>query len=115
MTQLSGLQKYLILSTQLSELKKNVQYFQSVTESNCQCIQFSENDPRWLKSPENRLNQPCFGHLNIKKFGFVSDFDIRNSNFSTFGTPKVECWNLFYEASFIKKYLFCLSRWADFA
>ena len=45
---------------------------------------------RWLKSPENRLNQPCFGHLNIKKFEFVSDFDIRISDFSTFGTPKVE-------------------------
>ena len=37
-------------------VKKNVQYFQSVTKSNCQCIQFSGNVPHWLKSPENRLN-----------------------------------------------------------
>jgi len=34
--------------------------------------------------------------LNIRKFEFVSDFDIRISNFSTFGTPKVELNNDFH-------------------
>jgi hypothetical protein len=51
---------------------------------------FQETIRIGLNRPENRLNQPCFGHLNIKKFEFVSDFDIRISNLSTFGTPKVE-------------------------
>jgi len=77
------------LRDQLSELKKC-----SIFSANYK-IELRRNSifrkrSKQLLIAKNRLNQLCFDHLIIKKFEFVSNFDIRISNFSIFGTPKVE-------------------------